>query len=86
VFQLLHRPPYCHSLLLDSRRAISIAHDLVKHGLTKHICVDASFVRPVVQDQILALSMCLSSYSWQISSGRPRLERNMGFFSPNSVL
>jgi hypothetical protein len=35
--------------------AISIARDPVKHELTKHIGVDASFLRTTVQDQILAL-------------------------------
>ena len=43
------------SLLSDSTGAISIARDPVKHELTKHIGVDASFVRAAVQDQILAL-------------------------------
>jgi hypothetical protein len=43
------------SLLSDSIGAISIAQDPVKHELTKHIGVDASFVRTDVQDQILAL-------------------------------
>jgi hypothetical protein len=35
-------------LLSDSIGAISIARDPVKHELTKHICVDAFFVRNVV--------------------------------------
>jgi hypothetical protein len=43
------------TLLSDSTCAISIARDLMKHELTKHIVVDASFLRTVVQDQILAL-------------------------------
>jgi hypothetical protein len=43
------------SLLSDSTGAISIARDPVKHELTKHIGVDAFFVRTAVQDQILAL-------------------------------
>ena len=42
-------------LLSDSAGAISIARDPVKHELTKHIGVDAHFVRAVVQDQTLAL-------------------------------
>ena len=42
-------------LLSDSTGAISIARDPVKHELTKHIGVDAQFVRAVVQDQTLAL-------------------------------
>ena len=36
------------SLLSDSTGAISIARDPVKHELTKHIGVDASFVRAAV--------------------------------------
>ena len=43
------------TLLSDSTGTISIARDPVKHELTKHIGVDASFVRAAVQDQILAL-------------------------------
>jgi hypothetical protein len=36
------------SLLSDSTGAISIAQDLVKHELTKHIGIDASFVYTAV--------------------------------------
>jgi histone deacetylase 1/2 len=43
------------TLLSDSTGAISIARDPVKHELTKHIGVDASFVRASVQDQIIVL-------------------------------
>ena len=39
----------------DSTGAISIARDPVKHELTKHIGVDASYMRSQVQDQIVAL-------------------------------
>ena len=42
-------------LLSDSTGAISIAHDPVKHELTKHISVDASFMRSCVHDQVIAL-------------------------------
>jgi hypothetical protein len=35
--------------------SINIARDPVKHELTKHIGVGASFVCTVVQDQVLAL-------------------------------
>jgi len=42
-------------LLSDSTGAISIARDPVKHELTKHIGVDAFFVRAAVQDQVLTL-------------------------------
>jgi hypothetical protein len=40
-------------LLSDSTRAISIARDLVKHELTKHIGVDAHFMRSQVQDCVI---------------------------------
>ena len=39
----------------DSIGAISIARDPVKHELTKHIGVDAFFVRAAVQDHVVAL-------------------------------
>ena len=42
-------------LLSDSTGAISIARDPVKHELTKHIGVDAFYVRAAVQDQVIAL-------------------------------
>ena len=42
-------------LLSNSTGAISIARDPVKHELTKHIDVDAHFVRAAVQDLTLAL-------------------------------
>jgi hypothetical protein len=42
-------------LLSDSTRAISIAHDPIKHELTKHIGVDAHFTRSQVQDCVVAL-------------------------------
>lgn len=42
-------------LLSDSTGAISIARDPVKHELTKHIGVDASFMRSCVHDQVIAL-------------------------------
>jgi hypothetical protein len=42
-------------LLSDSTGAISIARDLVKHELTKHVGVDAYFTRLQVQDGIVAL-------------------------------
>jgi hypothetical protein len=41
--------------LLESTCAISIARDPVKHELTKHIGVDASFGHASVQYQIIAL-------------------------------
>jgi hypothetical protein len=42
-------------LLSDSTRAISIAHDPIKHVLTKHVGVDAHFTRSQVQDGVVAL-------------------------------
>ena len=42
-------------LLSDSTGAISIEWDPVKHELTKHIGVDAFYVRTAVQDQVIAL-------------------------------
>ncbi|CAM8979888.1 unnamed protein product [Rhodiola kirilowii] len=41
--------------LFSDTGAISIARDPVKHELTKHIGVDASYMRSQVQDQIIAL-------------------------------
>jgi hypothetical protein len=47
----------CHytDFPIVSTCAISIARDPVKHELTKHIGVDAFFVRTALQNQILAL-------------------------------
>jgi len=42
-------------LLSDSTGAISIARDPVKHDLTKHIGVDASYTRAQVQDDVITL-------------------------------
>jgi hypothetical protein len=42
-------------LLSGSTWAISIARDPVKHELTKHIGVDAHFMRSQVQDGVVAL-------------------------------
>jgi hypothetical protein len=42
-------------ILSDSTGAISIAHDPVKHKLTKHIGVDAHFTRSQGQDGVVAL-------------------------------
>ena len=43
------------TLLSDIAGAISIARDPVKHELTKHIGVDAFYVRVGVQGQVIAL-------------------------------
>jgi hypothetical protein len=43
------------SLLSYSIGAISIARDLIKHELTKHIGVDAFYTRASVHNQVIAL-------------------------------
>jgi hypothetical protein len=43
------------SLLSDSTWAISIAHDPIKHELTKHVGVDAHFMRSYVHDDVVAI-------------------------------
>ena len=43
------------SLLCDNTSAIQIATDPVKHELTKHIGVDASFTRSHCQQKTIAL-------------------------------
>uniref|UniRef100_A0A453HZ26 Reverse transcriptase Ty1/copia-type domain-containing protein n=3 Tax=Aegilops tauschii subsp. strangulata TaxID=200361 RepID=A0A453HZ26_AEGTS len=43
------------TLLFDSTGAIDIARDPMKHELTKHIGVDASYVRAAMQDHVIAL-------------------------------
>jgi hypothetical protein len=40
-------------LLSDSTGTISIARDPVKHELTKHVSVDAHFMRSQVQDGVV---------------------------------
>jgi hypothetical protein len=42
-------------LLSDSTWAISITRDPIKHELTKHIGVDAHFMRSHVQDGVVTL-------------------------------
>jgi hypothetical protein len=44
------------TLLSDSTGALSIARDLVNHGLTKHIGVNASCTLAQLQDGVVALS------------------------------
>ena len=46
----------------DSTGALSIAWDPVKHELTKHIGVDASYMRSQVHDQIVALQYVPSEF------------------------
>jgi hypothetical protein len=43
------------SLLSDSTGAISIARDPIKHELTKHVGVDAHFMRSHVHDGVVTL-------------------------------
>lgn len=49
-------------LLSDSTGAISIAKYPVKHKLTNHIGVDASYMRAQVQDQVVALQYVPSEF------------------------
>jgi len=46
----------------DSTGAISIARDPVKHELTKHIGVDASYMRSQVHDAVVALRYVPSEF------------------------
>ena len=52
----------------DSTGMLSIARDPVKYELTKHIGVDASYMRSQVHDQIVALQYVPSSFSLWTSS------------------
>jgi hypothetical protein len=45
----------CRLLFCDNTEAISIAHDPVKHELTKHVGIDVHFMRSQVQDDVVAL-------------------------------
>jgi hypothetical protein len=67
-------------LLSDSTGAISIARDPVKHELTKHIGVDASFVRAAVQDQILALHYVPSDLQLADFFTKAQTRAQHGFF------
>jgi hypothetical protein len=68
------------SLLSDSIGAISIARDPVKHELTKHIGVDAFFVRTVVQDEILALQYVPSELQLADFFTKAQIQRQYSFF------
>jgi hypothetical protein len=50
-------------LLCDNMGTIQISHDPVKHELTKHIGVDASFTRLIVIKRLLIFNMCLQKLS-----------------------
>jgi len=59
-FGVMASPPT--PLSSDSTGAISIARDSVKHELTKHIGVHASYMRSQVHDQIVALQYVPSEF------------------------
>ena len=67
-------------LLSDSTGAISIARDPVKHELTKHIGVDAHFVRAAVQDQTLALHYVPSELQLADFFTKAQTRAQHGFF------
>ncbi|WVZ92005.1 hypothetical protein U9M48_038104 [Paspalum notatum var. saurae] len=69
----------------DNTGAIWIAHDPVKHELTKHIGVDASFTRLTVIRRQLIYNMCPQNCRWKISSQRHRLKTSTGFTCLNSM-
>jgi hypothetical protein len=50
-------------ILSDSTGAISIAHDLIKHELTKHVGVDAILRDHRFKMVLLLFNMCLQSFS-----------------------
>ena len=58
-------------LLSNSTGAISIARDPVKHELTKHIGVDAFYVRAAVQDQVIALQYVPSELQTTTTTTKP---------------
>ena len=59
---------------------ISIAHDPVKHELTKHIGVDASFVRASVQDHIIALHYASSELQLADFFTKAQITAQHGFY------
>lgn len=67
-------------LLLDSTCAINIARDPVKHELTKHIGVDASFVHTAMQDQVLALQYVPSELQLADFFTKAQTRAQHGFF------
>ena len=58
----------------------------MKHELTKHIGVDASYMISQVQDQVIALQYIPSELQLADSPPRHRLELGIASNSPNSVL
>uniref|UniRef100_A0ACD5ZZZ7 Uncharacterized protein n=1 Tax=Avena sativa TaxID=4498 RepID=A0ACD5ZZZ7_AVESA len=66
--------------------AISIARDPVKHELTKHIDVDASYVRVGVQGQVIALQDVSSELQLADFFTKAQTRAQHGFYVSNSVL
>ncbi|KAK1644529.1 hypothetical protein QYE76_062334 [Lolium multiflorum] len=73
-------------LLSDSTGAISIARDPVKHELTKHIGVDAFYVRHAVQHQVMALHYVPSELQLADFFTNAQTRAHHVFFLSNSVL
>ena len=75
------------TLLSYSLGAINIARDPMKHELTKHIGVDAYYVRAAVQDHVIALQYVPSELQLAdfFTKAQTRAH-NIDFTSPNSVL
>ena len=67
-------------LLSDSTGAISIARDPMKHELTKHIGVDAFYVRAAVQDQVIALQYVPSEFQLADSLTKAQTRPQHGFY------
>lgn len=67
-------------LLSDSTGAISIVRDPMKHELTKHIGVDASFVHTAMQDQVLALQYVPSELQLADFFTKAQTRAQHGFF------
>ena len=75
------------TLLSDSTGAISIARDLMKHELTKHIGVDAYYVRAAVQDHVVALQYVPSELQLADFFTKAQTRAQHGFYLPKlSVL
>jgi histone deacetylase 1/2 len=66
--------------------AISIARDPVKHELTKHIGVDASYTRAQAQDDVITLRYVPSELQLADFFTKAQTRVQQRFFSPNSVL
>lgn len=67
-------------LLSDSTGAISIARDPVKHELTKHIGVDASFMRSCVPDQVVDLQFVPSELQLADFFTKAQTRAHHGFY------